>query len=1148
MVQVKADVRDDGVVFHAKAPGARRAFGLIGRGTRTVPPADWSSVDKRLYEAIAALHRLGDERDDAVRFEEGAVFADHRAVASLSADAAHLLGLPETVPFVFAADTAGVIGQASFRLTYDWRDGGRSVSTRRRGAILDTPAGSFRIPEPILSAIELSEAFEAGSVDLPEHWAALARFRTKLDPEAVTDTEIVPDGRDLVRMAAALQQMRIFTASAFSLALRQDGSNFQFDPILFDAETVEARREAGVELIEADGVLNSQDTIAFRNDQRSGFEAFDQVKRTYRLGQGRYVLLDGDLATVLQVVRDKQKAAVEERRQFFANPKPAIREALEKQASDAGSEPDDDLVEEERIDAAAEAVFQETLEYIDRAIGTGLWKKPELGFLPKITSAWMPESFAANLDGVWVTVPDNKAGEVRQALIEAQERGDPSIEFEGVTIPATTAAVAALDEAVRARTAPPKTEPPPEPVEQTQPDKVVVLVHENFVEENWNPESQPRQSHASDALPPTVQTVPMQHQQLAIDWQITAWKAGLPGILNADDQGLGKTFQTLAFLAWLRANQQSGPPSARKPILIVAPTGLLRTWEREAESHLAGGALGELVRAYGSSLRSLKRHGTSGTDLLDGQALLDFGDIEEDLERGFGNRWWVLTSYETLANYQHSFHKLPFAVAIFDEIQKIKNVQTINANAAKAVVADFRIGLTGTPIENHILDLWAITDAIVPGRLGTMREFADRYGQVTEAKMAELHARLFTECRSTTRVLPPLAKRRLKEECIGDLPRKDYRIYPNDMPNMQAEVYELAREKLRDGARGNALKLLHHIRSVSLHPRAPRTATNDPDAYIEDSARLKATFEILDTIRAASERALVFIEDHDMQYRVAEMIRLRYGLPQVRIINGQTAVPRRQAHVEAFQRHLVDDRGFDVMVLGPKAAGVGLTLTAATHVIHLSRWWNPAVEEQCNDRIYRIGQMRDVTVHLPMAVHPARRHQSFDCVLNTLMKRKKSLARAVLWPPTENDADISALIAGLSGAEPVDLPSIDDKDWLAFEKWLVDEAERSGEWQAAQTPTSGDKGADVILTHKQRPETFGIIQAKHTTVLDRLIGDDAVRQVLAARKHWRKPNPQLAVVTNASGFTEAAQQRARAEDVRLVDRAHLCLWPRHIFA
>jgi Helicase conserved C-terminal domain len=118
--------------------------------------------------------------------------------------------------------------------------------------------------------------------------------------------------------------------------------------------------------------------------------------------------------------------------------------------------------------------------------------------------------------------------------------------------------------------------------------------------------------------------------------------------------------------------------------------------------------------------------------------------------------------------------------------------------------------------------------------------------------------------------------------------------------------------------------------------------------------------------------------------------------------------------VNRFQRHLDDDQGFDLLVLGPKAAGTGLTLTAATHVIHLSRWWNPAVEEQCNDRVHRIGQTRPVTVHLPMAIHEGYREQSFDCLLQSLMMRKRRLASSALWPMGDVDDDVAGLQKGMA--------------------------------------------------------------------------------------------------------------------------------------
>ncbi|PJK28313.1 SNF2-related protein [Minwuia thermotolerans] len=1148
MVQVAASLTDP-VVFMARTEGAKRWFRIRRDEPIVLPTDSWTYEDHALATAIAELRHIGEERDGAVRFEDDRIVADHAAIAALGVNAARQLGLPETVPYAFHADTRGVIGKDSFRLVGDWMEGGRLVTTRRNGAFLTAAGGTFRIPEPIFSALELCDSFEAGALDLPEHWAALARFRATLDPETSGDIAIEPSAADHVRMAAALQEARIYTAAAFSLSLRSGDEEFQFDPVLFDTATIDARRETGLEISERDGLLGVEQAGAFRSDPERGFRAFDRVKRTYVVGRGQYVLLDDDLASVLQVVRDKQEAPVEERKAFFANPKPAIREALGSKREANDDDPTTAMQIDESVETAMDGLFQETLEYADRAIGSGAWTKPELEFLPKVSNVWLPESFAVNLAGTWVNVTESSAPAERKKLQAAIDEGRASVEIDGKAVPATQQSIEDLERQVREREMPPESQPRPEPPSPTPSDKIVVKVHENFVEEDWSPATPPRHAPDGDGLPETVLTSPMVHQVEGIAWQIAAWRAGMPGILNADDQGLGKTFQTLAFLAWLRSVQRRGPGGRRLPILVVAPTGLLRTWEREAATHLASDTLGMLMPAYGSSLRHLKKGGLSGTDLTDGVGKLDFAAINADIAKGHGDRWWILTSYETLANYQHSFHALPFSVVIFDEIQKIKNVQTINANAARAVKADFRIGLTGTPIENHILDLWAIVDVLAPLRLGSMKQFAASYRTITKEAMTELHARLFRPIRTReARELPPLGLRRVKEDCIGDLPRKDYRLYPGEMPDIQAEVYEEAREKLRDGARGNALKLLHHIRGVSLHPRSPRAASADPDAYVGESARLKTALEILDSIHNDGERALIFIEDHEMQYFVAELLRARYGLREVRIINGQTPVARRQRNVEAFQHHLVKDEGFDVMVLGPKAAGVGLTLTAATHVIHLSRWWNPAVEEQCNDRIYRIGQSRDVTVHLPLAVHPARQNQSFDCVLNELMKRKMSLSRAIIWPPTQDDNDLGALLSGIDGTDAVDYPVVDDRDWQMFEYWVQDQAKNGKEWHASLTHRSMEGGADVMLEHRVRKDNWAIAQAKHTTSPVKLIGAQAVRQVVRARYEWGKPNPQLVVITNAFGFTEDAMELARKEDVRLVGRHQLCLWPHHILA
>ena len=227
------------------------------------------------------------------------------------------------------------------------------------------------------------------------------------------------------------------------------------------------------------------------------------------------------------------------------------------------------------------------------------------------------------------------------------------------------------------------------------------------------------------------------------------------------------------------------------------------------------------------------------------------------------------------------------------------------------------------------------------------------------------------------------------------------------MPDVQAEAYEHAKDKLATGTKGAALKMLHHIRSVSVHPTI--TAIEGADEVIALSGRLKACFEIMDDIHAGRERVLVFIEHIQMQYRFIELLKMRYGLRHIDLINGSTPVHKRQDIVNRFQRHLERDGGFDVLVLSPKAAGTGLTLTAATHVIHLSRWWNPAVEEQCNDRVHRIGQTKEVTIHIPMAIHHDFREKSFDCLLHSLMTRKRKLASSALWPMGDTDTDAEQL-------------------------------------------------------------------------------------------------------------------------------------------
>jgi hypothetical protein len=171
--------------------------------------------------------------------------------------------------------------------------------------------------------------------------------------------------------------------------------------------------------------------------------------------------------------------------------------------------------------------------------------------------------------------------------------------------------------------------------------------------------------------------------------------------------------------------------------------------------------------------------------------------------------------------------------------------------------------------------------------------------------------------------------------------------------------------------------------------------------------------EVLDSVHARGEKALVFVESLEIQStnQLPLLLQRRYGLSQTpMVINGSVGTGERQKRVDAFQ---AGEGGFDVMLLSPKAGGVGLTLTAANHVIHLSRWWNPAVEDQCSDRAYRIGQTRDVHIYYPMAINPDAPAHSFDLKLNELMTRKRELSRTMLMPMEFGKEDYDALVSGI---------------------------------------------------------------------------------------------------------------------------------------
>jgi hypothetical protein len=955
--------------------------------------------DRNLLFALADLKRVSESYPNELSIDNNSISMSHNILAEIDANTAAALNLPPLVELIFRSDVEGVPGQNQFRLRYDWFQFDQKQVTHRIGALLKTSNGLRRIPKWLLDAIVVADEHEMGS-DLQAHWVALAKFRKALEPSF---NQLSHTSNAEIEMSAFLSELKVQIADGFSIASTGTETDPEFEVIPFSSRALEdeSLNHSDGAVSEIMSELNGQPLLEFQDRVRH-----KGALSAYRVAFGHFLVVEPSASIALGVMAQMQKATKAEKISFINNPRQKITEAIEADFRKRGVL--DGLTpaqEQEALDAAALPVFIETKEYSDRVIGktiflpTSDWTNETSG------TTWLPEIFGDAVASIINSLPVFQLKDIEEKIQQAIIQGHENIEFEGEIIAATLATKSAIQTQIQ------KLEKSVEDEETNEIDDqdlvndktgpIILDVKENYENVQWHAKIKTRDTPAPKQLPLSIRTKLKEHQLLSFNWQVAAWQSGLPGILNADEPGLGKTLQTLAFLTWLKSNFESNPNNCFGPVLIVAPTSLLENWEQEVQLHLDSVGLGHLIRLFGSGTSARRRAGLDGIDTQDGEEHLDLSALRRAIADGKGHHYWLLTTYTTLTNYQHSIGSIPFSVIVFDEIQALKTPGSLRAKAGLAMKADFRIGLTGTPIENSTTDLWAILEQLVSGRLGPLNEFKKTYGTPDAKALHELYKSIF----EVNDELPPIALRRLKSDVARDLPGKVRMLHPKLMSDTQSYAYESARNKLEIGSSGAALKMLHHIRTVSVHPAI--TDNIDPEEFIALSGRLKSCFEILDEIQKNNERVLVFIEHINMQYRFIELLKWRYGLPQVDLINGSTPLNKRLSIVNHFQRHLVNDEGFDVLVLGPKAAGTGLTLTAATHVIHLSRWWNPAVEEQCNDRIHRIGQTKPVTIHIPMSIHKDYRENSFDCLLHSLMTKKRKLATSALWPmgDTESDSD-----------------------------------------------------------------------------------------------------------------------------------------------
>lgn len=405
------------------------------------------------------------------------------------------------------------------------------------------------------------------------------------------------------------------------------------------------------------------------------------------------------------------------------------------------------------------------------------------------------------------------------------------------------------------------------------------------------------------------------YQRAGVGWLYLLNGLTLGGCL-ADDMGLGKTIQVLALFARLKED------GARDPHLLVVPASLVANWESEA-------------RRFAPGLTVAIAHPSAGE--IDAKAARKC-DV-------------VITTYGYLSRLSWAT-KASWDTVVLDEAQAIKNAGTAQARSVKALKSRARLALTGTPIENRLGDLWSLFDFLNPGLLGGAKEFTNR----TRAMAA------FAPLR---RLVRPYILRRLKSDprVIDDLPAKTEMLAYCGLTRVQAALYQTSVAELEaslaqvDGMkrRGLVLAFLTRFKQICNHPSQ---WTGDGRYRPEDSAKFARLAELCEPLAARQEKVLVFTQYREMTGPISEHLARVFGAPGV-VLHGGTPVAERKKIVARFQ----EDDALPFAVLSLKAGGTGLNLTAASHVVHFDRWWNPAVEDQATDRAYRIGQRRAVMVH-----------------------------------------------------------------------------------------------------------------------------------------------------------------------------------------
>lgn len=467
-----------------------------------------------------------------------------------------------------------------------------------------------------------------------------------------------------------------------------------------------------------------------------------------------------------------------------------------------------------------------------------------------------------------------------------------------------------------------------------------------------------------------------EHQRHGVAWLWSHYQARRRGVLLADEMGLGKTLQIGCFLAlqFLAGREED----RRRSSLIVCPKVLVSNWVDEMKRYFKPGSLPVTRELRNDWLRR--------------------GDA--DLLEALPPTYFVL-SYEAFAKYQRELLRRHWASAVLDESQNIKNPDTYRTRAARGLQRSFGVCATGTPVENRLRDLWTQFDFLTPGvPFGAPKEFCPAYEQTADGA-TRLRAALSYPSASS-----PVLHRE-KRDVLSALPAPRVEVHLLAMTREQAAAEHRIVRSTKE-----PLKILSSLQKLYQHPALLGTnGTLAPDAAVTASPKLARCIDILHGVRAAGEKALIFTLWSQMQDLLADVLQHTFG-ERPNVVNGAS---NQSGQSKKILERFSSAPGFGVLVMSPLAAGAGLNVTAANHVIHYGRWWNPAKEDQATARAHRIGQARQVHVHYLVLHHPDDPSEGFDRKLHDYVANKRQVATDFLAPA--DDQHLEGFMASLRAKE-----------------------------------------------------------------------------------------------------------------------------------